>query len=130
MRGNLRMKQWYAKWIMFEECPENVTPVFRREFILETMPGKAEIQITGLGFYLLEINGMRVGDELLQPAFTVYDKTVLYNSYDIREYLAEGKNEIRVTLGNGWFHEPGEDCFDFEHAVWKSHLQMICEMEL
>lgn len=60
MRGNLRMKQWYAKWIMFEECPENVTPVFRREFILETMPGKAEIQITGLGFYLLEINGMRV----------------------------------------------------------------------
>ena len=124
------MKQWYAKWIMFEECPENVTPVFRREFILETMPGKAEIQITGLGFYLLEINGMRVGDELLQPAFTVYDKTVLYNSYDIREYLAEGKNEIRVTLGNGWFHEPGEDCFDFEHAVWKSHLQMICELYL
>lgn len=114
------MKDWNAKWIMFEECPENTTPVFRKEFCLEEKPAEASLDICGLGFYLLEINGMRVGEELLQPAFTAYDKTVLYNTHDITDFLAAGNNEIRVTLGNGWFHEPGEDCFDFEHAVWKT----------
>lgn len=122
------MKDWNAKWIMFEECPENTTPVFRKEFCLEEKPAEASLDICGLGFYLLEINGMRVGEELLQPAFTAYDKTVLYNTHDITDFLAAGNNEIRVTLGNGWFHEPGEDCFDFEHAVWKNHPQMICRL--
>lgn len=122
------MERWKAKWIMFEECPENVTPVFRRRFCVKDTLKKAEIRICGLGFYLLEINGRRVGEELLQPAFTAYHKTVLYNTYDISNYLKTGENEIRVTLGNGWFHEPGQDCFDFEHAVWKNKLQMICEL--
>lgn len=122
------MKDWNAKWIMFEECPENTTPVFRKEFCLEEKPAEASLDICGLGFYLLEINGMRVGEELLQPAFTAYDKTVLYNTHDVTDFLAAGNNEIRVTLGNGWFHEPGEDCFDFEHAVWKNHPQMICRL--
>lgn len=122
------MKEWKAKWIMFETCPENVTPVFRRIFSLAKRPESASIDICGLGFYYLKINGKRVGEELLQPAFTAYDRTVLYNTCDITEFLTEGSNEIEVTLGNGWFHEPGEDCFDFEHAVWKNHLQLICQV--
>lgn len=105
------MKEWKAKWIMFETCPENVTPVFRRIFSLAKRPESASIDICGLGFYYLKINGKRVGEELLQPAFTAYDRTVLYNTCDITEFLTEGSNEIEVTLGNGWFHEPGEDCF-------------------
>lgn len=124
------MERWKAKWIMFEQCPENVTPVFRRLFCLEDTFERAEIRICGLGFYLLEVNGRRVGEELLQPAFTKYDKTVMYNTYNISDYLNNGENEIKITLGNGWFHEPGQDCFDFEHAVWKNKLQMICELYL
>ena len=122
------MEQWKAKWIMFEDCPPNVTPVFQRSFVQKEEWKKAAIRICGLGFYLLEINGRRVGQEILQPAFTAYDKTVLYNTYDISQFLIKGENQIQVTLGNGWFCELGQDCFDFEHAVWKNHLQMICEI--
>ena len=65
------MKEWKAKWIMFETCPENVTPVFRRIFSLTKRPESASIDICGLGFYYLKINGWgRNFCSLLLPLMT------------------------------------------------------------
>ena len=122
------MKEWKAKWIMFETCPGKCHSGFSKDFQPDEKTGKCIHRYLRTWFYYLKINGKRVGEELLQPAFTAYDRTVLYNTCDITEFLTEGSNEIEVTLGNGWFHEPGEDCFDFEHAVWKNHLQLICQI--
>ena len=122
------MKKWTGHWIEYSDCKENAAAVFEKDFYLEKRPGFSEILISGLGFYVLEINNRRATQDLLTPAFTAYNQTVLYNTYDISELLVNGQNTIRVTLGNGWYHEPGEDCFDFEHAVWKNKLQMICEL--
>lgn len=63
------MKEWKAKWIMFETCPENVTPVFRRIFSLAKRPESASIDICGLGFYYLKINGKRGGGETSAACF-------------------------------------------------------------
>ena len=105
------MKEWKAKWIMFETCPENVTPVFRRIFSLTKRPESASIDICGLGFYYLKINGKRVGEELLQPAFTAYDRTVLYNTCDITEFLTERQQQVyeSVVLEDYSLSEVAED---------------------
>lgn len=64
--------------------------------------------ITGLGFYKLRVNGKAVSDELLTPPVTSYDKTLIYQVYDLTEFLNVGENEITVTLGNGLYNEAGD----------------------
>ena len=41
----------------------------------------AECLICGLGVYVLYINGKRVGDDVLSPAITAYDKRALFVRY-------------------------------------------------
>ena len=68
---------------------------------------KAEVKICGLGFYVFSVNGQRVGESMFSPAWSDYDKTVWYNTYDVTEYLRNGKNDISVLLGNGFYNEQG-----------------------
>ena len=118
-----------AKWIENSNCPAEWAPVFRKSFELREIE-KAEIAICGLGFYVLEINGKRVSDELLTPPFTTYNKRVLYQVYDITDYVIVGENTIKVTCGNGWYNQQESDAWDFQNAVWKSAPQMICQVNV
>ena len=120
--------EWKAQWINFAGCPGHAAPVFRRRFHLPSSVKAAQIRICGLGFYVMAINGRRVGDEIMQPAFTAYDKRVLYNVYNVSEYVAQGLNEIEVTLGNGWYNEMQASAWQFEHAVWQAQPKMIAEL--
>ena len=117
-----------ARWICNNDCPQDSAPVFEKRFTLERLPGQATLLISGLGFYVLEINGCRVGDELLQPAFSNYCKTVYYNELDIKEYLKTGENVIHVTLGNGWFNETIANAWKFECAPWRGTPCLIADL--
>ena len=68
---------------------------------------QATANICGLGFYELEINNRKVGDAVLAPLWSDYDKTVWYNTYDVTDMLNKGQNELRVLLGNGFYNEQG-----------------------
>ena len=118
-----------AKWIENSGCQSERAPVFRKTFHIQEF-GKVEIAICGLGFYVLEINGKRVSEELLTPPFTAYDKRVLYQVYDITECVNSGENMIEVTCGNGWFNQQEPDGWDFQYAVWKAAPQMICQVNV
>lgn len=120
--------EWKAQWITFPGCPEHAAPVFRKKFHLPGGIKDAQVRICGLGFYVLKMNGRRVGDDIMQPAFTAYDKTVLYNIYNIGDYLVEGANVMEVTLGNGWYNEMQPSAWQFEHAVWRAQPKMTAEM--
>jgi len=47
----------------------------------------------------LRINGRKVGNRILDPAWTDYSKIALYSTYDVTEHIKE-KNAISVILGN------------------------------
>ena len=121
------MDQWNAVWIENKSCPAERAPIFRRSFTVERAE-KAELRISGVGFYVAEINGQRITEDILTPAFTAYDKTVLFNRYDVAKWLRAGENTITVTLGNGWFAQNEPDSWEFEHATWRARPQMICEL--
>ena len=87
----------------------------RKEFNLEKM-GKAQCFISGLGCFVLYINGQRVGDEVLSPAFTDYDKRVLYCTYDVTDLLVTGKNVVAVCLGDGFYNQTAHDTWGFYQA--------------
>ncbi len=79
------------------------TPMMRKHFTLETL-GKGDIYVwvTSLGYHEVYINGVKVGDRVMQPAVSQLNKTVLQVGYNIKEYLREDDNEIMLWIGQGW----------------------------
>lgn len=65
---------------------------------------EALIDICGLGYYTLYVNEQRMGDSYLNSDVTNYDKTVYYDTYDIRSFLKKGSNKLSVELANGWYN--------------------------
>ena len=63
----------------------------------------AQAYICGLGYYELYLNGAKVGDHVLDPAPSNYDKQAYYVKYDITKEVAKGKNAFGIILGNGFY---------------------------
>ncbi len=109
----LSLTDWKAKWITNSRVlPENdpdyykeiPNPLLRKDIKINSEIKSARLYITGLGYYVAFINGRRVGDQMLDPGLTQYNKEVLYSTYDITEMLSRGENAIGVMLGNGWYN--------------------------
>lgn len=77
--------------------------LLRREFTVEKHVERARAYVTALGAYEMFINGRRVGRDLLTPGFTQFEKRLQYQTYDVTDLLASGKNAVGAILGAGWF---------------------------
>lgn len=104
--GFLTPECWKGKWIGETQGEEH--HMFRRTFEIRDDIKQARAYICGLGQYELSINGVRVSDYVLQPGWTNYEKSCLYNVYDVTDMLVSGKNGMGVLLGDGMFHVPGK----------------------
>lgn len=102
---------------------------FRRELILENT-GRAECRISGLGCFVLYINGQRVGDEVLSPAFTDYDKRVLYCTYDVTSLLRKGRNVVAVCVGDGFYNQTTHDTWGFYQAPWRDTAKLLLSLQV
>ncbi len=76
---------------------------FRNEVAIDKTIKNAQAYICGLGYYELYLNGEKVGDHVLDPAPSNYDKQAYYVNYDITEQLKAGKNAFGIILGNGFY---------------------------
>lgn len=83
---------------------DNPSIILSKKIQLDTPIKNAWIDLCGLGYYTLSINGGRVGKDCLNNDVTNYDKLVYYDTYDISKYLVIGENTITVELGNGWYN--------------------------
>ena len=79
-------------------------PLFRKEFAVKSGIAKARLYITGLGYYEASINGTRIGDHVLDPGWTNFDKRTLYSTYDVTKNLKQGQNCLGAIVGNGWYN--------------------------
>ena len=126
-----------AKWIgtgehVVERNTSYQSPAvqFRKTFTLaQEEIGGAVCRICGLGCYVLYINGKKVGDDVLSPAFTAYDKRALYVEYEIEDYLVAGENVIAIKLGNGFYNQMTEDTWGFYQASWRECVKVLFEIE-
>ncbi len=129
--GLLNPRDWPAKWISGELTPDDPRAIYlRREVKLRAQPTRATVYICGLGYYELYLNGKRVGDHVLDPGFTDYDRRVMYSTYDVTGQFASGGNALGVILGNGWFNPITRDLFGFEKAPWRASPRMILQIQL
>jgi alpha-L-rhamnosidase len=77
--------------------------LLRKDFPVTKPVASARLYVTALGSYRAYLNGAPVGQSVLTPGFTDYNKRVLYQVYDVTSSLAQGDNVIGAMLGDGWF---------------------------
>jgi alpha-L-rhamnosidase len=129
--GLLGSDDWKAKWIArTTDINSKPAPLLRREFMLDGQIKQARAYITGFGYYELYLNGRRVGDHLLDPGYTRYDRRVLYVTYDVTEMLSSGPNAVGVILGNGWYNVQNKAAWDFDKAPWRAAPKLLCQIEV
>ncbi|MBR7132267.1 MAG: family 78 glycoside hydrolase catalytic domain [Clostridia bacterium] len=105
-------------------------PLFRKSFLLDALPGGANLVICGLGLYELYINGKHITKGVLAPYINNPDDILYYDSYNIKEYLVSGENVIGIMLGNGFFNAFGGYVWDFDMAPWRGGLRVAFSVEL
>jgi alpha-L-rhamnosidase len=76
----------------------------RKEFSITKKLMRATVSFSGLGLSELYVNGEKIGDSVLSPALTQYDKRQFYVTHDITDDLQRGKNALGVILGNGRYY--------------------------
>jgi hypothetical protein len=84
--------------------PNYSSMLLRKEFAAAPRLRRAVAHVCGLGQYELTINGRKVGDQLLTPGWSSYDKTVLYDTYDVTGLLRPGANAVGLLLSNGLYN--------------------------
>ena len=75
----------------------------RKEFPVDKTVARATVSFCGLGLSELYVNGKKIGDAVLSPAFAQYDRREFYVTYDVTRHLRSGTNALGVILGNGRF---------------------------
>lgn len=124
--GILNKEEWTAKWIgspVFG-C---TSPCFRKDVYIEDNSEivRARAYITGLGYYKISIDGQWLEEQSLRPAFTDINKRVLYNVYDITEFMGKGKHVVGVMLGCGFYNSVH---FNTPHRTLQFMLQLEIEL--
>ena len=131
----LSAADWQARWLRHPDFLDTLhesrpAPMFRKEFSVEKPIKEARAYVTGLGYYIMSLNGERVGDHVLDPVKTRYDKTVKYATYDITAMLSEGKNAVGMVLGTGWYNHFAKAAWGFSEAPWRNYPTMLCQVEI
>ena len=85
---------------------ESGSVLFKKTFCINDLIISADISLCGLGIYKLYVNNHCVNPDSFDPAITSYSKRILYDVYDVNEFLSRGKNTIIVELGGGYFCPP------------------------
>jgi alpha-L-rhamnosidase len=80
---------------------------------------RARLYVAGLSYPYLYVNGHSVTSSVLNTAFTTYDRTVDYSTYDVTKMVRSGSDSLAVSLGNG-FYAGGADDYPASGESWQS----------
>jgi alpha-L-rhamnosidase len=79
-------------------------PMLRTVFGIDSPKiSKARLYVTSRGIYDVYLNGKKIGDDYFNPGLTQYNKTHLYQTYDVTANIQEGNNVLGAVLGEGWW---------------------------
>ncbi|WP_051554741.1 glycoside hydrolase family 78 protein [Maribacter antarcticus] len=79
------------------------SPMLRKRFSVTKEVSDAMLYVSALGYYEIGLNGNKVGNHVLSPEWTDYNKRVQYQTYDVTQNLENGENVLFAILGDGWY---------------------------
>ena len=132
--GLLEKKEWKASFIMgnyeHSKSPKVRYPVdcFKKTFrIKKENLVRARLYITACGLYETKINGTKVGDAVLTPGSTAFQKRVHYQTYDVTDLLKD-ENVWTMELADG-FYASATGVFD-STKVYGYEPKLMAQMEV
>lgn len=112
------IKKRNVRWVKADDSCQS--PVICRTFQADK-PEDAYIEITGLGYFAVRINGMQITKDRFVPAQSDYEKRdlssllypisdtfthrIYFLRYDCADALKPGENTIEIRLGNGFYRQ-------------------------
>lgn len=122
---------WETSWIAGPDSRirSGPLPIFRKEFTVDRPLRRALAFVSGVGFYELRMNGNKVGDHVLAPAWTNYRETAFYESFDVTPLVKSGANALGVLLGNGFYNVPGGRYAKFTASFGRPRLFLHLHLE-
>tara|TARA_R110002051_G_scaffold95649_1_gene165594 strand:- start:25781 stop:28531 length:2751 start_codon:yes stop_codon:yes gene_type:complete len=122
-----------ASMTMFERYhfhhnkPYDAAPLLRKGFKVDKKVKSAKAYISGLGYYELFINGKKIGNQVLDPGWTDYRKTILYATHDVTDAIKTGNNLAGVMLGRGFYGQLAYDHWGFyKKSGYVGQPKLIC----
>ena len=109
------VKEWQGSWLGGQ--------LLMKEVVINKPVRAARAFVTAMGYFDLNVNGRKVGNDYFVPNFTNYTRRngldkfflnignefsgyrVLYLAYDIDSLLYQGTNRLTVNLGNGFAND-------------------------
>ena len=129
--GLMGQYAWRGSWISDKKDVDFFpAPRFRKEFKARGGIVEARAYIAVAGLYTMYINGEKVGDRVLDPAFTRYDRRVLYSTFDVTDLLRAGANAVGVELGNGWYNHQAVTTWHFDKAPWRARPAFCLDIRI
>jgi len=134
--GLLSQRDWQGNWLAAGDPiakdfhAEAPAPHFRRTFTLKEKPVAARVYICGLGYHELYANGRKMGDAVLEPAITRFDRRSLYVVHDVTDTLRAGENVLGAVLGTGLYDCFTKEVWEFVTAPWRDRPKMIAQLHL
>ena len=126
--GLLDPSDWVAEAIS-PATTNGCAPRFRRTFDAPVDLTSARLHITALGVYEIEVNGRRVGDDVLAPGWTAYRRRLAVRTHDVTSLLRPGAtNEMCATVAPGWY--AGRLGFRNERAVYGDRVALFAQLEI
>lgn len=100
-----------GKWITYPGEEIDACPIFIQRFKAAGEIRKACVYASACGIYMVQINGAKVGCDLLAPGWTEYHNRICYQTYDVtnliknteEESFAVKENTIEMTVAKGWY---------------------------
>src|SRR5579884_1344352 len=131
--GLLFPSDWTARFVTpdWEEDTSRPQPgpLLRREFDVRAGVAKARLYVTALGVYEAQLNGVTVGDHVLDPGWTSYDYRLCYQTFDVTSLLREGRNALGAMLGDGWYR--GRLGFNGgRRNIYGDRLALLAQLEI
>lgn len=91
-----------ANWIKPLENMGEVCPLFQKQFTVSRPVASAVLRASARGVYTAMLNGQRIGNFVLAPGWTVYEKRIQVQEYDVTSLLQAG-NTLQLQLAKGWY---------------------------
>lgn len=110
--------------------PPTPAPLLRREFAADRKIRSARLYVSAGAYAAVQINGQRVGDAVLEPGFTDYDRTVLYVTHDVTDLIRKGDNAIGAELGRGFYGMQTSNAWNWNQASWHGAPRLLARLVL
>jgi alpha-L-rhamnosidase len=124
----LQPSDFKAKWISASGDQPDASPLFRKNFSAKSKIRSATVYVTAQGLYEAFLNGQKVGEDVLTPGWTSYNKRLQYQQYDVTKLITAGENALGAELGKGWYS--GLIGFSGQRNFYGNQLALWMQLEI